>query len=65
MHPIPCHCFNHIVRFLAIGKHIEYGRHTACILNKGTDKEQVISDTEKLTHHDANGFSARGNRDTC
>ena len=62
MHTVASHRFDDVISFLAIGKHIEYRRHTARILNKGTDKQQVIGNTEKLTHHHTDGFSARRHR---
>ena len=65
MHAVTGYGFDDVIGFLAIGKHIEYWRHTTRILNKSTDKQQVIGNTEKLTHHHTDGFSARWNGNSC
>ena len=39
---------NHVIGFLAIGKHEEDGRHATHVLNIGAQKQQMVGNAEEF-----------------
>ncbi len=52
MHTVTGDRFNRVIDLLTVSEHIEYWRHTTSILNRSTDIQQVVIDTEQFRHHD-------------
>ena len=53
MHTVTGDRFNCVIDFLTVSKHVEDWRHTAGILNRSTNEQQVVIDTEQFRHHHA------------
>ncbi len=65
MHTVTGDRFNCVIDFLTVSKHVEDWRHTAGILNRSTNEQQVVIDTEQFRHHDTDTLCAVWHSNAC